>query len=190
MTAEVIDLDGDGRMDLILTQRHAGPPQEGWRGHYIQVLMQEADGVFTDRTAERIWPQGYALPLGEDGLRRQVDPDRHRRRRRPLILVTRSLGPALVSRDLSGAIVQVGIKRRHRRIRAGRSAAGCRATETNYLRSPIAAQIGPEGESGLVSYRLYGSYNGSRDQTWGVELSTHQELRLASVRPATAPPAP
>jgi len=169
--AEVIDLDGDGRMDLILTQS-TRTAAEGWRGHYIQVLMQEADGVFTDRTAERIWPQGYALPLGETAFADKstlidIDGDGD------LDLVTRSLGPALVSRDLSGAIVQVGIND-GTGVFAPADPRWLSGYRDYYLRSPIAAQIGPEGESGLVSYRLYGSYNGSRDQTWGVELSTHR----------------
>lgn len=59
--ADAIDLNGDGRLDLILTQS----TRDGyWRGGYLQALVQTSDG-WEDRSAEYLWPQGASAPLEE-----------------------------------------------------------------------------------------------------------------------------
>jgi hypothetical protein len=56
------DIDGDGRNDLVLVHTRnddvSGPDAEpAWRGMYIQVLIQKADGSFVDETQARIGDQ-------------------------------------------------------------------------------------------------------------------------------------
>lgn len=169
--ADVVDLDNDGAPDLVLTQS-TRPGGRDWRGQFLQILMQEAPGVFVDRTAERLWPQGYELALDRIAFADKttmidIDSDGD------LDIVTRSLSPAMVSRSLKDAIVQVGLNdgTGHFAPADPRWLAGYR---DYFVRAPIAGNFGAEGAPAIASYDLFGSYGGGRDQTWGINVFTHR----------------
>ena len=56
---DVVDLNGDGRKDIVLlnTGQIDGRP---FKGMYVQILVQTADGGFEDQTKQRIWDQEAA----------------------------------------------------------------------------------------------------------------------------------
>lgn len=103
--ADGVDLDGNGLVDLVLTQS----TRDGmWQGHFLQVLMQTEPGVFVDQTASRMWNQGYRTPqnnisFADETEVMDLDGDGD------FDLVTRSLSPAMRSQNLDDAIAQIAI---------------------------------------------------------------------------------
>lgn len=103
--ADVHDLDGNGLVDVVLTQ---STQSDFWNGHYLQILMQEEPNSFVDRTAERLWHQGYEIPIkllafADQSTLIDLDGDGDKD------LLTTSAAPAMRSSSLSQAIVQIGI---------------------------------------------------------------------------------
>ncbi len=165
--AEAIDLDGDGALDLILTQ---STRDGSWRGHYLQILMQE-NGIFVDRSAERLWPQGYPAPLNRINFADKtvlVDIDNDG----DLDLVTRSLGPAFRENPVEDGIVQIGLNdgTGHfdpvdpRWLTGGSGYRG---------RAPIAGEFDGNPGGDLASYELNGQFDDQADVTWGIHLRLH-----------------
>lgn len=61
--ADSWDINGDGRKDLVLVHTRnddvsGSAVEPAWTGNYIQVLMQAANGQFTDETQSRMGDQG------------------------------------------------------------------------------------------------------------------------------------
>jgi hypothetical protein len=52
------DVNGDGYVDLLLSLSTSSGDM--WRGHHLQLLINDGQGRFTDATATHMWPQGYA----------------------------------------------------------------------------------------------------------------------------------
>ena len=167
--AAAVDLDGDGHLDLILTQSTRGPGNGEWFGHYLQVLMFE-DGTYVERTAERLWPQGYPdMPnLSFADKTRLVDltgnghPD----------IVTATLSPSWRDRPDEAAIT-IGLNDG-----TGHFRPVAPTWLTGGHRSYSARQIVPgvfsaEGLPGLAAYDLNGVYGSGPDQTFGVRLNIY-----------------
>lgn len=169
--AEAADLNDDGLIDLILTQSTRPSSRGNWRGQFIQILLQTEAGTFIDDTAARIWPQGYPVPLDQVSFADEtelVDLDADG----DVDIVTRSLGPATRTKDLSQAIVQIGLNdgTGHFIPLDPRWLSGNRDYR---FRGPIPGNFGPNGSVAVISYRVYGIYNNSRDVTWGAEFYLH-----------------
>ena len=167
--AEAIDLDGNGLTDLILTQ---STRDGNWRGQFIQILMQENENNFVDRTAERFFNQGYQRPMRDMLFADEtelVDLDYDG----DMDIVTRSLAPAMQSNGLADAIVQVGINTGDgvffpldpRWVSKGNPYS---------VRSPIPGRFGPNGEIGVLSYYMNGAYNVEPPSTWGATFVLHR----------------
>ena len=65
--ADATDVDGDGDVDIVIGQTRANPY---YKGRYLQLLINDGAGNFSDETAERLGPQtayadGEAPPDGE-----------------------------------------------------------------------------------------------------------------------------
>ena len=167
--AEGIDLNGDGLLDLILTQstRYNG----GWRGHFIQILIQEKPKIFVDRTAERFWDQGYTVPMMEQLFADETEmvdlnADGH------LDIVTRSLAPATITGDLSGAIGQIGINDGTGRF-LPLDPRWLSQGQAYHFRGPTPGRFGPKGEIGIITYSMEGKYDTEPHRTWGASLRLH-----------------
>ena len=165
--ADGIDLDGNGLIDLILTQ---STRVGGWRGQFLQVLMQEEPNIFVDQTATRIWNQGYKRDLNKIGFANEtvlidLNADGYQD------LVTRSLSPAMDEKGFENAILQMGIN----------NGSGVfhpidprwLAIEPFAFKSPIPGKFGPSGEVAIVSYQQYGSYDTLPHETWGANFYLH-----------------
>lgn len=165
--ADGIDLDGNGLVDLILTQ---STRIGGWRGQFLQVLMQEEPNVFVDQTATRIWNQGYKRDLNKIGFANEtvlmdLNGDGNQD------IVTRSLSAAIDEQGFESAILQVGIN----------NGSGVfnpidprwLAVEPYAFRSPIPGKFGSSGNVAIVSYQQHGSYDSSIDETWGANFYLH-----------------
>ena len=166
--ADGIDLDGNGLVDLILTQSTRNGM---WQGHFLQILMQTDPGVFVDQTASRMWNQGYRTPQNNIAFADEtevIDLDGDG----DLDLVTRSLNPAMMSSNLDDAIAQIAINIGNGVFRPldPRWVSGGR--DYNF-RGPIAGNFGPSGEPAVVSYDLHGRYNQQPHQTWGANFYLH-----------------
>ena len=172
--AEAIDLDGDGLMDLILTQSTRETNSSGeiignWHGQFIQILRQAEGGYFVDETAERIWPQGYSLPLNEIHFADEtelVDLDEDG----DVDIVTRSFSPAMTSLSLDDAIIQIGINDGNGHF-APLNPRWLSANQDYRFRSPLPGRFGPDGQTGILSYSVYGIFNETTDITWGADFS-------------------
>ncbi len=166
--AEAVDLDNNGLVDLILTQ---STQLDNWHGQFIQVLMQETRGNFIDRTAERLWSQGYELPLDviaaadkTEMIDLDFDGD--------LDMVTRGLNPAMRSMSLSHALVQIGINDGTGRFMP---------LDPRFLadgkpfvfRTPIFGRFGPNAEPMMASTGIHGSYSATSNITRGADLYLH-----------------
>jgi len=166
--ADGIDLDGNGLVDLILTQS----TRDGmWQGHFLQILMQTDPGVFVDQTASRMWNQGYRtpqnnIPFADETEVMDLDGDGD------FDLVTRSLSPAMRSQNLDDAIAQIAINVGNGVFRPldPRWVSGGR--DYNF-RGPIAGNFGPLGEPAVISHDLHGRYNQQPHQTWGANFYLH-----------------
>ena len=166
--AEAIDLNSDGLKDLILTQSTRLANNGAWRGHYLQVLINRGDR-FVDRTAERLWRQGYAsnpneFQFADKTTMADVDNDGD------VDIVTRSLGPSF-KQNFKSAVVQIGIND---------GMGGFLAADPKWFTNgkehhgvaPITGDFDGDGVADIASYRLnYISFN---DQTVGVRLSIHK----------------
>lgn len=167
--ATAADIDGDGAPDLILTQ---STRDQDWRGVHLQILMQE-DGRFVDRTAERLWPQGYPQPLSTTAFAigtQLVDitgdghPD----------LVTRSLDPAYKER-LTDAVIQFGLNDGNGRFLPVSPAW---IGGNGYVgRMPIAGDFDGDGIADLASHDLNGDFGAGQDRTYGIGLNLHLPRR-------------
>ena len=65
--ADATDVDGDGDVDIVIGQTRANPY---YKGRYLQLLINDGAGNFSDETAQRLGPQtayadGEAPPDGE-----------------------------------------------------------------------------------------------------------------------------
>jgi len=166
--AEAIDLDENGLADLILTQ---STRDGGWRGHFVQILMQETAGNFVDRTAERFWRQGYQRPMRDMLFADEtelVDLDYDG----DLDIITRSLAPALQSNGLVDAIAQVGINNGEG-VFIPLDPRWVSNNSGYTVRAPTPGRFGPNGELGVVSYIMDGSYNSEPHSTWGATFVRH-----------------
>lgn len=167
--AEGVDLNRDGLLDLILTQstRYNG----GWRGHFIQILIQEKPKIFVDRTAEHFWDQGYTVPMMEQLFADETEmvdlnADGH------LDIVTRSLAPATITGDLSGAIGQIGINDGTGRF-FPLDPRWLSKGQAYHFRGPTPGRFGPNGEIGIITYSMEGQYDTEPHRTWGASLRLH-----------------
>lgn len=166
--AEAIDLDENGFADLILTQ---STRDGGWRGHFVQILMQESAGNFVDRTAERFWRQGYQRPMqdmlfADETELVDLDDDGD------LDIITRSLAPALQSNGMVDAIAQVGINNGEG-VFIPLDPRWVSRNSSYTVRGPTPGRFGPNGELGVVSYIMDGSYNSEPHSTWGATFVRH-----------------
>jgi len=170
--AEAIDLDGNGLIDLILAQS-TQIDNCCWKGHYVQIFMQEEEGVFVDRTAERMWPQGYELPLRNIQYADDINmADLDRDGDMDMIIV--SYNPVMRSRDLSTAIAHIGIN--------VDGSGSFLPLDPRYLSNgqphrfngPIAGRFGPNGEAMMASFHLHGFYSPDADITYGAKFSLHR----------------
>ncbi|MBE1289023.1 MAG: hypothetical protein GJ679_03340 [Rhodobacteraceae bacterium] len=166
--AEAIDLDENGFADLILTQ---STRDGGWRGHFVQILMQETAGNFVDRTAERFWRQGYQRPMrdmlfADETELVDLDDDGD------LDIITRSLAPALQSNGLVDAIAQVGINNGEG-VFIPLDPRWVSSNSSYTVRGPTPGRFGPNGELGVLSYIMDGSYNSEPHSTWGATFVRH-----------------
>ena len=173
--ADAVDLDGDGATDLVLTL--STRPRGGlWRGHYIQVLMQQ-DGAFVDRTAERIWPQRYDAPLERLNFAdktRLADFDGDG----DLDIVTHTLSPAF--RDQVGdQAITIGLN----------DGTGVFApVDPDWIsegpgfdrgfrgRAQATGDFDGNGVADIVSYQLNGQYGDGPDRTFGVTVYVHRPV--------------
>ncbi len=166
--ADGVDLDGNGLVDLVLTQS----TRDGWwRGHFLQILMQAEPGVFVDQTASRMWNQGYRTPLADIPFADEtqvIDLDGDG----DLDLVTRSGSPAMRSSNLDDAIAQIAINLGEGVFRPLDPRWVSNGREVNF-RGPVAGNFGPSGGPAIVSYELYGRYDQQPHQTWGANFSLH-----------------
>ena len=171
--AEPIDLDGDGALDLVLTQ--STRPRGGfWRGHYVQVLMQE-DGQFVDRTAERLWPQGYDIDLDRLSFAdktRMVDFDADGDRD----LVTATLSPAF--RDSVGdQAITIGLNNGDgvfAPVDPDWIAEGPGGDRGYRARQQITGDFNGDGVADIASYQLIGDYGDGEDRTYGAAIYLHR----------------
>ena len=166
--AEAVDLDRNGLTDLLLTQ---STRDGGWRGHFVQILMQETAGNFVDRTAERFWRQGYQRPMrdmlyADETELVDLDYDGD------LDIITRSLAPALQSNGMADAIAQVGINNGDG-IFLPLDPRWLSNNLAYTVRGPTPGRFGPNGELGVISYSMNGSYNSEPHSTWGATFVRH-----------------
>ena len=182
--AEAVDLDGDGALDLVLTQS-TRPRGGSWRGHYIQVLMQE-DGEFVDRTAERLWPQGYDVDLDRLSFAdktRSVDFDADGDRD----LVTATLSPAFRDRVGDQAIT-IGLNDGNgffAPVNPGWIAEGDGRDRGYRARGQTTGDFNGDGVADIVSFQLIGDYGDGDDRTYGAAIYLHRQIdhsRISSKR--------
>ena len=64
ITPDATDVDGDGDVDIVIGQTRANPY---YKGRYLQLLINDGAGNFSDETAERLGPR---LPMLMEKLRR------------------------------------------------------------------------------------------------------------------------
>lgn len=166
--ADMLDIDGDGDRDLILTQSTRAPNNGTWYNQYLQVLMNE-DGDWVDRTDTVLWPQGY--PNAEDWnfaigtSLADVDGDGD------TDLVTRSLDPIWKDSPLEG-VVMVGLNTGEGRFEP--AALDWLTGRLDYTdRSMIAGDLDGNGKGDIVAFGLNGQYGNGPDQTWGTKLRVH-----------------
>ena len=135
--------------------------------------MQEEEGVFVDRTAERMWPQGYELPLRNIQYADDINmADLDRDGDMDMIIV--SYNPVMRSRDLSTAIAHIGIN--------VDGSGSFLPLDPRYLSNgqphrfngPIAGRFGPNGEAMVASFHLHGFYSPDADITYGAKFSLHR----------------
>jgi hypothetical protein len=166
--AEAIDLNSDGLKDLIITQSTRLANNGAWRGHYLQVLINRGDR-FVDRTAERLWQQGYAstpdeFQFADKTTMADIDNDGD------IDIVTRSLGPSF-KQNFKGAIVQIGIND-GRGIFSAADPKWFTNGKEHHGVAPITGDFDGDGVVDIASYRL--NYIALNDQTVGVRLSIHR----------------
>lgn len=170
--ADAIDLDGNGLIDLILAQS-TQIDICCWKGHYVQIFMQEEEGVFVDRTAERMWPQGYEVPLQDMNFADDInlaDLDRDG----DMDMIVWSADPAMRSRDLSQAIAHIGIN--------VDGSGSFLPMDPRYLSNgqpyrfhgPIVGRFGPNGEEMIASAHLHGYFNPDTEITHGFKFTLHR----------------
>jgi len=169
--ATAVDLDGDGNLDLLLTQSTRHPGIGAWYGHYLQVLMNE-NGTFVDRTAERLWPQGYPHMEGLNfaDKTRLVDLTGNGH----LDIVTSTLSPNY-RRSMDEAAIIVGINDGTGHFqpasprwidRRGHSA-----------RQMIPGTFSRGRRPGIAAYNLNGRYGQGPDETFGMLLRVYEFQR-------------
>ncbi len=167
--AEVIDLDGNGELDLILTQS-TRPRNESWQGHYLQVLMQE-DGTFFDRTHERLWSQGYNVALERLNFAdktRLADFDGDG----DLDLVTSTLAPAYRD-EIGDQAITIGLNDGTGRFLAVNPdyISEGRGDDRGYrARGQLIGDFDGDGIGEFLSYQLRGEYEDGPDRTFGAVL--------------------
>lgn len=167
--ADVHDLDGNGLVDVILTQ---STQSDFWNGHYLQILMQEEPDLFVDRTAERLWDQGYEIPIellafADQSTLIDLDGDGDSD------LLTTSLAPAMRSSQLSQAIVQIGINDGAGKFSPLDPRWVSHEGGFSFI-GPVVGRFGPNGELMIASHRIYGSYSAERNVTYGVNFYLHR----------------
>lgn len=169
---DAADLDGDGDLDLALTLATRPSFAEIWQGQYIQILMNE-EGSYIDRTAERLWPQGYErmedlhypgnsylLDLSGDG-----QPE----------LIVQNREPNW--RDTAGdTAIMIGLNDGTGHFEPVNP--GWLSEWQGYSGREITpADLDGDGIFELVSYRLVGVYNDGNDRTFGLQLDLHTSAR-------------
>ncbi|MBF9054562.1 hypothetical protein LSUCC1028_09985 [Rhodobacterales bacterium LSUCC1028] len=167
--ADVHDLDGNGLVDVILTQSTA---TDKWNGHYLQIFMQEEPDLFVDRTAERLWAQGYQIPLeliahADQSTLMDLDGDGDSD------LITTSAAPAMRSSNLNQAIVQIGINDGSGTFSPLDPRWVSHEGGFSFI-GPIVGRFGPNGEPMIASHRIFGSYTAERNVTYGVNFYLHR----------------
>jgi FG-GAP-like repeat len=96
------DVDGDGDIDLLLTESTADPKSGRWRGQYHQLLLNDG-GNFTDVSTTHLWKQGYAdmtdiaFPIESFLVDLDLDKD--------LDIVVRTIDPTLKGADHPRTVV-------------------------------------------------------------------------------------
>ncbi|WP_404405075.1 FG-GAP-like repeat-containing protein [Pelagibacterium halotolerans] len=166
--ADAMDIDGDGALDLVLTQSTRQPNGGTWSGQYIQILMNES-GSYVDRTAERLWPQGYPgmddlnFAMGSELADFDGDGD--------LDLVTRNMDPSWKD-ELDSAAIQIGLNdgTGHFDPVAPDWVTGFGQSWNG--RNIVAGDFNGDGIDDLASFSLYGQYREQPNSTWGVVLTT------------------
>ena len=155
-------------LDLLLTQSTRHPGIGAWYGHYLQVLMNE-NGTFVDRTAERLWPQGYPHMEGLNfaDKTRLVDLTGNGH----LDIVTSTLSPNY-RRSMDEAAIIVGINDGTGHFqpasprwidRRGHSA-----------RQMIPGTFSRGRRPGIAAYNLNGRYGQGPDETFGMLLRVYE----------------
>ena len=162
--AEVLDLNGDGRLDLILTQSTREANGGAWRGHYLQVLINDGNR-FVDQSSETLWPQGYGDNISEFAFADKttlsdIDGDGD------LDIVTRSLGPTFKDDD-KAMIVQIGINDGSG-VFVATNPKWFQDVRPHQGRSPIAGDFNGDQVTDIATYRL--NHIPSNDQTVGIHL--------------------
>ena len=165
--AEVVDIDGDGLKDILLTQSTRLKNGGAWRGHYLQLLMNE-NGKYIDRSAERLWPQGYApnpdnFQFADKTIIADIDADGD------FDLVTRSLGPSF-KQNFTDAIVQIGINNGDGIFLPADPDWFTGGYDHRGI-APIVGDFNGDGISDIASNKL--NYIIHKDQTLGVHISVH-----------------
>ena len=133
--------------------------------------MQETAGNFVDRTAERFWRQGYQRPMRDMLFADEtelVDLDYDG----DLDIITRSLAPALQSNGMADAIAQVGINNGDG-IFLPLDPRWLSNNLAYTVRGPTPGRFGSNGELGVISYSMNGSYNSEPHSTWGATFVRH-----------------
>ena len=165
--ADAADLDGDGKLDLVLTQSTRKPRFGDWYGQYVQVLMNE-DGSFIDRTAERMWPQGYPdmdrLSFADNTRLGDFDQDGD------VDLVTQNLSPTWHD-DVDDGAIMIGQNNGDGVFEPVDPRWLKRGGYTN--RNLVLGRFGLDGALGFASYGLNGQYDTPPDRTFGVKLDVY-----------------